>query len=115
MNPRTAQNARIYFVTVRYCLAQLRPSLVPVVLPLDRDKFVLIDDPEGFDIMFKHRGRWCNLDGDAWSAQWRPFETQTFAKHIGIVRFGREVLRKKYHAKEMLWSEWEAQARRRKK
>lgn len=107
------EQERLYFVTPYYHQAKRNPDLVPVYLPRELDRFVLIDDPYGFDVMLRYRGRWRPLGGDVWLAKWRDGQAPTYASHTNIVRFGRDILRDRYGAREMSWKDWCAHSRER--
>lgn len=96
------------FVAPYFCSGSQHPDLVPVRLPDDIGKFVLIDDyVGGFDVQFHHRRRWCSLAGDVWMAKCIGSTMPTWAPRIGVVYFGRNILRKLYSVREMNWKEWE--------
>ena len=98
-----ASSERLYFVAPYRKLGQRHPDLVPVSLPRDIGRFILDDDPDGFDVLLKHRGRWCPLDGDVWAARWAGGEAPTWAARMSVVDFGRKVLRG-MHVRESEWS-----------
>jgi len=80
--------------------------LYEVELPKDIGRFVLVDDPEGFDVMFKYRGRWRSLCGVCWFR----FANEKIDRHdywpCSVVAFGRRYLRERYNVKEMTWKQW---------
>ena len=68
--------------------------LCAVQLPRDIGRFVLVDDPDGYEVMFKYRGRWRSLRGDCW-LQTKGIEKDPCEAHyVSVVTFGRKILRR---------------------
>lgn len=82
----------VWFVLVCCDNKPLQP-LYAVQLPQDLERFRLWDDPEGFDVMFKFRGRWRPT-----SMAWRQLKKLGLdpceARPCSIVTFGRRILGK---------------------
>lgn len=79
--------------------AALLGTLYAVQLPSsDVGRFRLWDDADGFDVMFKLRGRWHRVD-----AVWRQLKSRSLDpaenRPVAITTFGRRIL-KKMGAKE---------------
>lgn len=74
-------------------------TLYSVLMPQDAARFRVWDDKNGFDVLFKLRGRWHCVD-----AAWRQLKGRNLdpaENHpIAITTFGREVLKKTYGVKE---------------
>jgi len=82
-----------------------KDPLYAVQLPQDIEMFVLIDDPEGFDVMFKYHGLWCSTSR-CWK-QTKDIEKDPAEYHyVNVVTFGRKILRR-HKVKEMTWKEWQ--------
>lgn len=68
-------------------------TLYAVQLPSDLGRFRLWDDGEGFDVMFKLRGRWHRVD-----ATWRQLKRLGLDaaenRPCSVVTFGRKILKK---------------------
>ena len=73
--------------------ATLLGTLYAVQLPSDLGRFRLWDDGEGFDVMFKLRGRWHRVD-----ATWRQLKRLGLDaaenRPCSVVAFGRKILKK---------------------
>ena len=66
-------------------------TLYTVRMPCDAGRFRVWDDGEGFDVLFKLRGRWHRVD-----AAWRQLKGRTLdpaeSRPVALVTFGRKVL-----------------------
>ena len=73
-------------------------TLYTVRMPHDAGRFRVWDDGEGFDVMFKLRGRWHRVD-----AAWRQLKGRDLdpaeSRPVALVTFGRKVL-KEYGVRE---------------
>ena len=73
-------------------------TLYAALMPQDADRFRVWDDGEGFDVMFKLRGRWRRVD-----AAWRKLNGRGLDpaenRPVALVTFGRKVL-KEYGVRE---------------
>ena len=78
--------------------AALLGTLYAVLMPQDADRFRVWDDGDGFDVMFKLRGRWRRVD-----AAWRQLKGRDLdpaeSRPVAVTTFGRKVL-KEYGVKE---------------
>ena len=78
--------------------AALRGTLYAVRMPCDAGRFRVRDDGDGFDVLFKLRGRWRRVD-----AAWRQLNGRGLDpaenRPVALVTFGRKVL-KAYGVKE---------------
>ena len=78
--------------------AALLGTLYTVRMPHDAGRFRVWDDGEGFDVMFKLRGRWRRVD-----AAWRQLKGRDLDpaenRPVALVTFGRKVL-KEYGVKK---------------
>lgn len=92
--PETGRSSATFFVLVEDGgHAALHGTLCAVLMPRDAERFRVWDDGDGFDVLFKLRGRWRRVD-----AVWRQL------KHLGldtaenrpcsVVTFGRRILKK---------------------
>ena len=74
-------------------------TLYAVLMPQDADRFRVWDDRDGFDVLFKLRGRWHRVD-----AAWRQLKRRNLdpaeSRPVSITTFGRKVLKKTYGVKE---------------
>ena len=68
--------------------------LCAVQLPRDIGRFVLVDDPDGCEVMFKYRGRWRSLCGDCWLQTKGIEKGPAEAHYVNVVTFGRKILRR---------------------
>ena len=72
--------------------AALLGTLYAVRMPFDAERFRVWDDGDGFDVLFKLRGRWHRVD-----AAWRQLNGRGLDpaenRHIALVTFGRKVLK----------------------
>lgn len=70
----------------------LMGTLYSVLLPQDADRFRVRDDGDGFDVVFKLRGRWHRVD-----AAWRQLKGRDLDpaeyRPIAVVSFARKVLK----------------------
>lgn len=64
-----------------------------VRLPDDLNRFRLWDDGNGFDVMFKFKGRWYPLIG-VWRRTGRTNLDVTEIRACNVVTFGRRILKK---------------------
>lgn len=82
--------------------------LYEVKLPRDVKRFILVDDTDGFDVMFKYRGRWRPLCDVCWFR----FANKKIDQHdywpCSVVAFGRRFLRERYNVKEMTCKQWQS-------
>lgn len=73
-------------------------TLYAVRMPCDTGRFRVWDDGDGFDVMFKLRGRWHRVD-----AAWRQLNGSGLDpaenRPVALVTFGRKVL-KEYGVRE---------------
>lgn len=67
--------------------------LYAVQLPDDLDRFRLWDDGNGFDVIFKFRGRWYSVIG-AWRQLKRMNLDAAENRACNVVTFGRKILKK---------------------
>ena len=74
-------------------------TLYSVLMPQDAGRFRVWDDGNGFDVLFKLRGRWHRVD-----AAWRQLKRRNLdpaeSRPVSITTFGRKVLKKTYGVKE---------------
>ena len=74
-------------------------TLYAALMPQDADRFRVWDDGNGFDVLFKLRGRWRRVD-----AAWRQLKRRSLdpeeSRPVSITTFGRRVLKKTYGVKE---------------
>ena len=74
-------------------------TLYTVIMPQDAGRFRVWDDGNGFDVLFKLRGRWHRVD-----AAWRQLKRRNLdpeeSRPVSITTFGRRVLKKTYGVKE---------------
>lgn len=74
-------------------------TLYAVLMPQDAGRFRVWDDGNGFDVLFKLRGRWHRVD-----AAWRQLKRRNLdpeeSRPVSITTFGRKVLKKTYGVKE---------------
>ena len=72
--------------------AALLGTLYAVLMPQDSGRFRVWDDGEGFDVMFKLRGRGRRVD-----AAWRQLKGRDLdpaeSRPVALVTFGRKVLK----------------------
>ena len=78
--------------------AALLGTLYAVRMPCDAGRFRVWDDGDGFDVLFKLRGRWRRVD-----AAWRQLNGRRLDpaenRPVALVTFGRKVL-KEYGVRE---------------
>ena len=78
--------------------AALLGTLYAVSMPWDAGRFRVWDDGDGFDVLFKLRGRWHRVD-----AAWRQLNGRGLdpaeSRPVAVTTFGRKVL-KAYGMKE---------------
>lgn len=71
--------------------AALLGTLCTVLMPQDAGRFRVWDDGDGFDVMFKLRGRWHRVD-----AAWRQLNGKGLDpaenRPVAVTTFGRKVL-----------------------
>ena len=74
-------------------------TLYAALMPQDADLFRVWYDWNGFDVLFKLRGRWHRVD-----AAWRQLKRRSLdpaeSRPVSITTFGRRVLKKTYGVKE---------------
>ena len=67
-------------------------TLYAVRMPCDAGRFRVWDDGDGFDVLFKLRGRWHRVD-----AAWRQLKGRDLdpaeSRPVALVTFGRKVLK----------------------
>ena len=72
--------------------AALLGTLYAVRMPCDAGRFRVWDDGDGFDVLFKLRGRWHRVD-----AAWRQLNGRGLDpaenRPVALVTFGRKVLK----------------------
>ena len=94
-----ASGPDVWFVLVQYeAHKDMRNDwwaqpLYAVQLPDDLDRFRLWDDGNGFDVMFKFRGRWYSVIG-AWRQLKRMNLDAAENRACNVVTFGRRILKK---------------------
>lgn len=87
--PETERSPATFFVLVEDGgHAALHGTLYAVLMPRDAERFRVWDDGDGFDVMFKLRGRWRRVD-----AAWRQLK-------VAVTTFGRKVLKNTYGVRE---------------
>ena len=79
--------------------AALLGTLYSVLMPQDSGRFRVWDDGEGFDVMFKLRGRWRRVD-----AAWRQLKGRDLDpaenRPVAVTTFGRKILKNTYGVRE---------------
>lgn len=104
---KIASGPDVWFVLVQYGPCRdLRTDwwaqpLYAVQFPQDLGRFRLWDDGDGFDVMFKYRGRWRSVVG-AWRQLRSPVLDAAENRPCHVTTFGRRVL------KRMGVKEWKA-------
>ena len=94
-----ASGPDVWFVLVQYeAHKDMRNDwwaqpLYAVHLPNDLDRFRLWDDGNGFDVMFKFRGRWYSVIG-AWRQLKRMNLDAAENRACNVATFGRRILKK---------------------
>lgn len=96
--PETGRSPAVFFVLVEDGgHAALHGTLHAVLMPRDAERFRVWDDGDGFDVMFRLRGRWRRVD-----AAWRRLKGRDLdpaeGRPVAVTTFGRKVL-KEYGAK----------------
>lgn len=97
--PETGGSPATFFVLVEDGgRAALHGTLYAVLMPRDTERFRVWDDGDGFDVLFKLRGRWRRVD-----AAWRQLMGRDLDpaenRPVAVTTFGRKVL-KEYGAKK---------------
>ena len=97
--PETERSPATFFVLVEDGgHAALHGTLYAVLMPRDAGRFRVWDDGDGFDVLFKLRGRWRRVD-----AVWRQLNGMGLDpaenRPVALVTFGRKVL-KEYGVRE---------------
>ena len=92
--PGTGRSPATFFVLVEDGgHAALHGTLHAVLMPRDAERFRVWDEGDGFDVLFKLRGRWHRVD-----AVWRQLKRLGLDaaenRPCSVVAFGRKILKK---------------------
>ena len=97
--PETERSPATFFVLVEDGgHAALHGTLYAVLMPRDAGRFRVWDDGDGFDVLFKLRGRWRRVDAARRQLKGRDLDPAE-NRPVAVTTFGRKVL-KEYGVRE---------------